>query len=254
VATAAAGSAPTPDVPGQIGADLLRRIRQGEFQAGTRLPSEASLAAEYAIPRGRVRTALAGLARRGLVVSRRNAGWIVQAEHQTQTLDRMRSFSQWAQDHGRVPTGTTLTRDHRAATAREAAILQIRLGDPVLVCVRIRAHTSTVMVERSTWAPWVEPLIDALPDDAPSTTNALAETGIEVVVGHHRIEAVAASSSDAHLLQVRRSSPLLQVERITETRGGRRVELGVDRYLPGVIAFEIRAGDPVRGSTGTTSG
>jgi GntR family transcriptional regulator len=238
-----------------IAVDLLRRIRGGEFPAGTRLPSEVELADGYQVPRGRIRTALAGLARRGIIVSRRNAGWLVQAEHQTQTLDRMRSFSQWAQDHGRVAAGTTLRRDRRAADAREASLLRIRLGDPVLVFVRLRLLDGRkVMVERSTWAPWVTPLIDELPDDVPSTTNALARAGIDVVVGHHRIEAVAASSLEAGILGVRRSSPLLQVERITETEAGRRVEVGIDRYLPGVIAFEVRAAEPPRNTDGTPTG
>jgi GntR family transcriptional regulator len=255
VADGGGGAVSRPDGPETIAIDLLRRIRQGEFPAGTRLPSEADLAESYQVTRGRVRTALAGLARRGLIVSRRNAGWLVQAEHQTQSLDRMRSFSQWAWDHDRVPTGVTLRRERRPADAREAKLLRIKLGDPVSVFVRLRSLDGRkVMVERSTWAPWVAPLIDALPDDAPSTTRALAEAGIDVVVGQHRIEAVAAGSQDAEWLGVRRSSPLLQVERITETQSGRLVEIGVDRYLPGVIAFEVRSGEPMRRSPGTASG
>jgi GntR family transcriptional regulator len=238
-----------PGDHGSIAADLLRRIDIGEFLAGTRLPSEANLATEYQVSRGRVRTALAALARRGLIVSRRNSGWVVQGEHQTQTLDRMRSFAQWAADHGRVATGRIVDRETAPADAREARLLRIRLGEPVLRFIRLRALDGrNVMIERSTWAPWVTPLVEVMPDDIDSTTSALGLAGIEVVVGHHRIEAVAASSEHARLLGVRRSSPLLQVERVTETHSGRRVEIGVDRYVPGVIAFEIRAGEGGRRS------
>jgi GntR family transcriptional regulator len=45
---------------------------------------------------------------------------------------------------------------------------------------------------------------------------------------------------------VRRSSPLLQVDRITTTREERIVELGVDRYRAGTIAFEVNAGETMR--------
>ena len=66
-----------------------------------------------------------------------------------------------------------------------------------------------------------------------------AEAGIRVASTNHRIEAAAATTEDAALLGVRRSSPLLQVGRTTTTREGRLVELGVDRYRAGAIAFEI---------------
>ena len=62
-----------------------------------------------------------------------------------------------------------------------------------------------------------------------------------MVFGNHRIEAVAASSEEARLLGVRRSSPLLQVRREVFAKDGRVVEFGVDRYLPNTIAFEAQA-------------
>jgi GntR family transcriptional regulator len=232
-----------------IAADLERRITEGEFVVGNRMPSEMALAGEYDVSRARVRGSLASLARRGLLVSRPNSGWIVQARHQTQGFDRMRSFTQWAEEHGRVAAGHVQARVHGGANAREARLLQIRMGERVLRFTRLRTLDGrVVMVERSSWAPWVMPMVEAMPDDVVSTTSALAEQGIRVVVGDHRIEAVAASSEDARLLGVRRSSPLLQVARTTATREGRVVEVGVDRYVPDVIAFEISAGEAVRSS------
>jgi len=227
-----------------IAADIARRISEGEFSAGSRLPSETQLAAEYEVSRGRIRSAVASLARRGLLVSRPNSGWIVQARHRVQGFDRMRSFAQWAEEHGRVAGGNIVVRELRPADGREARLLRIGLGEEVLRFTRLRTLDGrVVMVERSTWAPWVVPTMSAVPDDVVSTTSALAEEGIRVVVGDHRIEAVAASSEDARLLGVRRSSPLLQVGRTTFTREGRVVEFGIDRYMPEVITFEVSAGE-----------
>lgn len=230
-----------------IAAELRRRIERGEFAVGSRLSSEASLAAEYGVTRSLVRRAMAQLARQSLVRSSPRGGWFVQARHQTQGFDRMQSFAEWAQAGGRVPGGLVTSREHRPAGAREAQVLGVRLGEPLLCFTRVRTlDGQLVMIERSVWAPWVAPLIDKLPDDAVSTTAALAGAGIRVALGNHRIEAVAASKQDAELLGVRRSSPLLQVNRVTTTSDGRIVELGEDRYRSGVIAFDVNAGESTR--------
>lgn len=230
-----------------IAADLRRRIRSGEFVAGMRLPSETSLAEEYRVTRSLVRGAMAKLARQSLVLARPRDGWMVQARHHTQVFDRMLSFAQWAEAGGRVAGGLISARERRGADAREAQRLGVRPGESILCFTRVRTLDGlVVMVERSAWAPWVADLVDAMPNDVASTTAALALEGIRVTSGSHRIEAVAASTQDAALLGVRRSSPLLQVSRTTATREGRVVELGVDRYRAGTIAFDVNAGESTR--------
>lgn len=221
--------------------DLRRRIVSGELPAGTRLPSELELAAARGSSRSVVRSALAALARQGLVESRRGAGWFVQSA-KTQGFDRMRSFTQWAEAQGRASGGRVVAREVRRATPREARLLGIGTGDEVLHMIRVRTlEGRDVMVERSTWAPWVMPHVERMPDDVHSTTRRLADAGIVITHGNHRIEAVAASSEDARLLGTRRSSPMLQVRRETYSANGRPVECGEDRYLPHTISFEAQA-------------
>jgi len=220
---------------------LRARILSGELPAGARLPSELELAAMQGSSRGVVRGALAALARQGLIESRRGAGWFVQSA-QVQGFDSMRSFTQWAQGRGRVAGGRIVARELRRPTPREARLLGIGTGVSVLHMIRVRTlEQRDVMVERSTWAPWVLPHVEHLPDDVLSTTRMLANAGIVITHGNHRIEAVAASSDDARLLGVRRSSPMLQVRRETYAANGRPVECGEDRYVPHTISFEAQA-------------
>ncbi|QAY72379.1 GntR family transcriptional regulator [Agromyces protaetiae] len=226
-----------PDIVG----DLRARIASGDLPAGTRLPSELELAARQGSSRSAVRTALAALARQGLVESRPGTGWFVQSA-QTQGFDRMRSFTQWADGRGRESGGRIVERATRLATAREARLLGIRTSDEVLHTVRVRTlEGRDVMIERSTWAPWVVRHVEDMPDDIRSTTRLLADAGILITHGNHRIEAVAASSDDARLLGIRRSSPMLQVRRETYAANGRPVECGEDRYVPHTISFEAQA-------------
>jgi GntR family transcriptional regulator len=239
------GEAPTQTA--RISADLRRRIVAGEFPMGERLPSEAALGGQYGATRSVIRGALARLARLSLVEARPRDGWIVLDARRTQGFARMQSFAEWALAGGRVPGGRIASRETGAATAREAQRFGIRLGEPLERFVRVRTlDERPVMVERSTWAPWLAPVVAEFADDVVSTTQALADAGIVVAATNHRIEVSAASTDEAALLGVRRSSPLLQVSRTTVTADGRLVEIGVDRYRAGVIAFEIDAGAPIR--------
>ncbi|MGA7204127.1 MAG: GntR family transcriptional regulator [Specibacter sp.] len=230
-----------------IAAQLRQRIDAGEFAVGSKMPSEVSFAAEYGVTRSLVRRAMAQLARQSLVRSSPRGGWFVQARHQSQGFEQMQSFAQWAQAGGRAPGGQVTDRERRPASAREAQVFGVGLGEPLLSITRLRTlDGQPVMIERSVWAPWVASLIEALPDEAVSTTAALSDAGITVALGNHRIEVAAASKHDAELLGVRRSSPLLQVGRVTTTGDGRVIELGEDRYRAGSIAFDVNAGESTR--------
>ncbi len=221
---------------------LRERIASGEVAHGLALPGEQALAIEYGVTRTVVRAALHWLEQRGLVTARRNIGWFVRTPHQVQTFDRLRSFTQWAEARGMTAGARWVGRERGPATEREAQLLRIPLGAELLRWTRVRTlDERVVMLERSSWAPWVVPLLETFPDDAVSSTRALADAGVAVVFGNHRIEAVAATSEEARLLGVRRSSPLLEVRREAFARDGRVIEFGVDRYLPNTIVFEAQA-------------
>ncbi len=64
-------------LPEEVGAVLEQRIRSGEFPPGSRLPTEAQLAAQFAVSRAVVREAIARLRADGLVDSRQGAGAFV---------------------------------------------------------------------------------------------------------------------------------------------------------------------------------
>lgn len=61
----------------QIVADLRKRIREGVLPVGTRLPSEAELAATYNVARGTVRRAVRELEAAGYVEAKQGVGRFV---------------------------------------------------------------------------------------------------------------------------------------------------------------------------------
>ncbi|MFE3367945.1 UTRA domain-containing protein, partial [Streptomyces globisporus] len=64
--------------------------------------------------------------------------------------------------------------------------------------------------------------------------------GVVMSHGEHHLDAVAAGTTDARELGVRRGSPLLRVRRTTTTSEGRPVETSDDRYRPGSVVFTVR--------------
>lgn len=222
-----------------IADQLADRIADGVYPVGSSLPGEQVLATEHGVARGTVRNALAHLARRGVLSPRRGAGWVVQSSVHTQGLASFGSFAQWARSRGMSPGGRVIDRRRSPATGEQARMLRITQGSDVLVFTRLRTLDGhVVMLERSTYPGWLAQALAAIPDDAPSHADALAAAGFAEAFGSHRIDAVAASSDDARLLRVRRSSPLLRVRRQAYDRDGRPLDLSEDRYLPGTVSFE----------------
>ncbi|OCG74225.1 GntR family transcriptional regulator [Microbacterium sediminis] len=244
---------PTPryrEIAERIGA----RIAAGEFPVGSLLPGEHALAREHGAARGTIRNALAQLGRRGIVAPRPGAGWIVQSSLHTQGLSAFGSFAQWAAGRGMVPGGRVVDERETPATAEEARLLRTAQGRPVLRITRLRSLDGhTVMVERSLYPEWVAPAIRDLDPHTPSYAAVLSAAGHAEAFGSHRIDAVAASSEDARLLGVRRSSPLLRVHRQAFARDGRPIDLSEDRYLPGSVSFEAVSSPSLGGAGGAWS-
>jgi GntR family transcriptional regulator len=223
-------------------ADMLRdAINDGTWPVGAALPPETELALTFGASRGTVRHALAGLAADGLISSRQGARRIVLGSHRSQSFTELRSFAQWAAATGRRATGLVITSARRPATAHDATELRVPAGSEVLDVLRLRSlDGEPVLVERTVYAGWIADAVATIETDADSVTQRLhADHHLVFAYGRHLIDAVAAGTTDARLLGLRRGSPLLRIRRTTTDHTGRPVETSEDRYRPGAITFEV---------------
>lgn len=223
--------------------DLLARIIEGEFAPGTALPSELQLAEHYGVARGTVRSALSGLEDRGMLTPVQGTGWIVQSTLRTQSFAELRSFAQWARGKGMTPGGLVHASELGVATSGEARKLRIAARSRVLRVTRTRTLDGRiVMLERTTYPDWIADRIAGIDEAESSVVDIMnAQFGVSTAHADHSIDAVPASSADAALLGVRRSSPLLRVRRVSSTSGGQPIEYGEDRYLPDTVTFQVQA-------------
>ncbi|MEV7343717.1 GntR family transcriptional regulator [Streptomyces sp. NPDC093544] len=225
----------------EIAEALRRAIDREEYTVGSLLPAETDLAAQYAVSRGTVRQAVAALTAEGLIGSRQGARRVVLAGRRSQSFAELRSFAQWARAMGREATGEVVVQEYRPATAEDAVRLQLRENTTVLHVLRVRGlDGEPVLLERTVYADWISPAVEAIEPGCPSVTQRLFEdTGLVFAYGEHLIDAVAAGAQDAELLDVRRTSPLLRVRRVTTTREGRPVEWSDDRYRSDAVSFSV---------------
>lgn len=225
----------------EIADELRRAIDHEEYTVGSLLPAETDLAARYGVSRGTVRQAVAALTAEGLIGSRQGARRVVLASRRSQSFAELRSFAQWAHAMGREATGHVVVQEYRPATKEDAVRLQLPSGTPVLHVLRVRGlDGEPVLVERTVYADWISPAVEAIEPDCPSVTQRLYDdTGLVFAYGEHVIDAVAAGAQDAELLGIRRTSPLLRVRRVTTTREGRPVEWSDDRYRSDAVSFSV---------------
>ncbi|KOV87854.1 GntR family transcriptional regulator [Streptomyces sp. NRRL WC-3618] len=225
----------------EIADELRRAIDREQYTVGSRLPAETELAAHYGVARGTVRQAVAALTAEGLIGSRQGARRVVLASRRSQTFEELRSFAQWARAMGREATGQVVHQEYRPATTEDAIRLQLREKTRVLHVLRVRGlDGDPVLLERTVYADWIAPSVEIIEPDCPSVTQRLFEdTGLVFAYGEHVIDAVAAGAQDADLLDIRRTSPLLRVRRVTTTREGRPVEWSDDRYRGDAVSFSI---------------
>ncbi|MEU0038165.1 MULTISPECIES: GntR family transcriptional regulator [unclassified Streptomyces] len=225
----------------EIADELRRAIDREEYTVGSLLPAETDLAAQYGVARGTVRQAVAALTAEGLIGSRQGARRVVLASRRSQSFAELRSFAEWARTMGREATGRVVEQTYRPATAEDAVRLQLPEGTAVLHVLRVRGlDGEPVLLERTVYADWISPAVEAIEPECPSVTQRLFEdTGLVFAYGEHVIDAVAAGAQDADLLGIRRTSPLLRVRRVTTTREGRPVEWSDDRYRSDAVSFSV---------------
>ena len=228
-------SAPTTDATPrwrQIAHHLAAAIGPGGWQPGDRLPSEAQLAARFAVNRHTIRRAVEHLVRTGLLRTEQGRGSFVADEMLDYAVTGRTRFSEWIRRHNREPGGQLLHLTERPATAPVAAALQIPPGEPVLIMERLGLADSTPISIATHHFPTRRlPGLAAALRTHPTITAALAAAGIpDYTRQSTRTSARLPTAVEAGLLQIPRTQPILVCENLNITPTGDTVELGITRH------------------------
>lgn len=243
-----------PRMPGEplkykeIADDLRRRIDEGEFPPGGKLPSERKLAETYGTAQGTMRQALTVLRNEGIVTSRVGSGWTV-VEWRPIVRNGLKRLlaKQWGAGKSiwdvdvddRDLTAEKVEIQHLEADAAVAAALDIEEGD--LVWRRDRRYrVDGVLVMRST---------EHFPDDLARGTRItqtdtgpggvykrLEEAGHKPVKFQEDLHFRKASPEEAQDLSLAVGAPVVELVRYASEGSGRvvavnRMVLDASRYI-----------------------
>jgi len=116
-------------IPDQIENILLERIRSGRYDSEERFPSEAQLSSEFGVSRATIRTALAALTTRGLLVRKPGSGTFLSKGYLLESgIEELESVLSIARRQGLRPQIKNLTVKTIAADSFLAERLAVPLG------------------------------------------------------------------------------------------------------------------------------
>ena len=216
----------------QIARTVEREIAAGAFPLGTRLPTEAQLAARFAVNRHTVRRAVEDLSRRGLIRVEQGRGSFVAEETFDYEVGPRTRFSEWIRRHNKEPVGQVLDLREVAADAGVAAGLGIRPGGRVARLERLGLADGVPVSLSSHHFPLqrLPGILDALRASA-TITEALTRCGMpDYMRQSSRVTARMPQPREADLLRLPRGRPVLVAENVNVDRGGAIVEYAISRF------------------------
>jgi GntR family transcriptional regulator len=219
---------------------IVRRMAQGVWRAGDCLPSEQALAKELGVSQGTVRKVLDVLTTEKLLERRQGKGTFIAENTQERALFR---FFRLAHPGGRrvAPESGGETARLRAATAAEAAGLELGKGQKVVEISRVRRiggrpAIRELIVVPSRLFPGLEkrhPL--------PNTLYSLFHTayGVNITAAREELRAELADAEDARVLGVHEGSPILRIDRVAVSLEDLKVELRTSRCASGDLVYAV---------------
>lgn len=215
----------------QIKGLILNSLRVGEWKPGEGIPSEMDLAARFRVSQGTVRKAIDELAAENLLLRRQGKGTFVATHAEQQVQFR---FLKLVPDSGNRGSEGPAQRDiiecrRTRASADVTRALALRASDTVLQVRRVLSFGGTPIILEDIWLP-ATPFTGLTAERLTSYQGpmyALFETefNVRMVRAEEKIRAVPAQDIHITLLNVKRDTPLLSVERIAYTYQNEPIEL-----------------------------
>jgi GntR family transcriptional regulator len=201
----------------RIADDLRTRIRAGEYAAGSVLPSQRQLSADYDVTLMTMRQALQSLEADGLIAQEAGRGTFVRPAPVSHHLQSLRSLADELSAQGLALRTDVLGRQARQLPKDVSARLGISAGTRGLRVERLRTVHGQAVVHQVSWVPdpWgtqirecdftVEPLYAAL----------ARLGGLEVARAQETLTAHGLTQRLASRLELPVGHPVLMMERTT---------------------------------------
>jgi GntR family transcriptional regulator len=224
------GTAAAQPLYAQVKALMTQRIGSGSWKPGEMIPNEFQLAAEFNVSQGTVRKALIALEADKLIVRRQGRGTYVSRHTPQQALFQ---FFRMVDDSDQrvTPTSKPLTQKQQKATKEQAALLEIKVGEPVHVITRVRYFAEDPSIFERIVVP-VALMADLSVRPGTEMTDemyVIYQERFHLTINNARewLRAVAATREVARHLHVAEQEPVLEIVRVARDLNGKSVELRI---------------------------
>ena len=203
----------------QVKDHIARKIQDGSWKAGDRLPSENDLVTQFGMSRMTVNRALRELAEQGRIVRVAGVGSFVAADKPQSTLLQIANLANEIRQRGHDYRCKVLTVERVSAAMEVAAALDMHTGESVFhaVCVHLEDGLPVQLEDR-----YVNPRV--VPQFAQQDFTLLQPS--EFLVRNvpfdqveHVVDAVLPTPEQAQLLEMDPAQPCLLLTRRTWCRG-----------------------------------
>lgn len=200
------------------------RIADGTYAAGTAIPSEHELSAEFDTTRLTVRNAIDGLVSQGLIRRVQGKGAYVSRIGESQHAHAA-GFRAWVKADESAPSVRQLSKTKRPAGPWYASLFDIDEDDELYSIRRLNSIDGIpVSLEQTLIPVKFFPGIEDVDVSVFSLYEAYAMCGRRVAFAQEKLDVVALSTRDAGLLQVEPGSLALSLECLSFDDEGRPVE------------------------------
>jgi GntR family histidine utilization transcriptional repressor len=202
-----------------VKASLRRRIADGGWHPGVRLPSERELVQQFGCARMTVHRALRELEDEGLIERRQGSGSYVAELHPISNLLQVRDIHDEIAERGHAHATRVCGAGRERASAEVARAMRMRKGAAVFHVRLVHLENGVpIQLEDRHINPALAP--DLLDHDFTRVTpSRLLFEHAPLTEAEQVVEAVLASDDEARLLEVAPGSALLRVSRRTISRG-----------------------------------
>ncbi|MGF1540412.1 MAG: GntR family transcriptional regulator [Pleurocapsa sp.] len=235
----------------KISQDLIEQIKQNNYSAGQKLPSETQLAIEYGVHRLTIRQAIAILVEKDLVYRKQGSGTFIKENKLDYSLDSKTNFTGSLFDLGYLPCLKIISSKVIPAPPEIAKCLKINPNDPIF---KLKLLRTAIVHNHPTISKEFQPLCwsisyliaEKFPDLSvliyqANSLYSLLQKHYQVQPNRTRtkIETEIASREDVQLLQIAPGIPVIITKSFVCDRHECLFEYTISRFRGDIFSLEI---------------